>query len=100
VYSYYPYVSPDYVIFDQITLRPKLSYEPLLTELLGLRKRPVSTEGMIVWFCTPKEFDYFQGEEEFEEEVKLRLSDPFHGTNRLYARPISKDVVRQEKECL
>jgi hypothetical protein len=94
-FHFYPYTSPESVLFDQITLRPKLSYEPLLLDLFGLRKRPVSSEGMIVWFCTPKEFDFFQGEDEFNDNMKLRLADPYHGTNELYSRPVPKDSVLQ-----
>lgn len=62
VLSFYQWLSPQSVLFDQISLRLKLSYDPLLINLLGLRKRPVSLESHFVWFCTPKEFDYFQGE--------------------------------------
>lgn len=39
-----------------------------------------------MWFCTPKEFDYFQAEAELNPGMKLKMADPFYGNADLYTR--------------
>ena len=40
--QYYSWMSPANVVFDQFTLKPKLRFEPLIYDSLGLKNRPLS----------------------------------------------------------
>ncbi len=39
---YYDYLSPSSILLDQLSLRPKLSFDPILLDALGLKKKPQS----------------------------------------------------------
>lgn len=57
---FYEHLHPNHIIFDQIALNVKLSFEPLLLDLFGLKKKPMSLEARIAFSPTPKAFDYFR----------------------------------------
>ena len=73
---------PDNIIIDQNTLTPKLSFEPLLLETLGIKDKPMSIENKIVFASTPARFDYFRSTYELDEsapyQIKLALNDPLY----------------------
>jgi hypothetical protein len=72
-------LSPENVIIDQITLRPKLSYEPLIRDAFGIKNKPCSLECKLAHFPTPKEYNYFQSEEELNDKTNAILNDPLYG---------------------
>ena len=92
--KYYDFVSPQNIIFDQFSLHPKLKYEPVLQEALGLRNKPFSLENLITFCPTPENFNYFRSLQEFDDETKLILNDPFFGNILLHGddkRKLSKE---------
>lgn len=69
---------------------------------LGLMNKPCSTENRLAFFCTPKEFDFYQSQAELEDKTKLILDDPHFGHKKMYAR-LSADcekLVSDEKRLL
>jgi hypothetical protein len=112
----YEQLHPNNVIFDQISLSPKLYFLPLVLDLLGLRQKPMSIEARIAFFPTPAAFDYFRSPEELPPEdekvgssnnlkdgkrppnVSLILKDPFYGNLALYDSERHKLNMEQLKE--
>jgi hypothetical protein len=82
--SQYHFLHPSNVIFDQISLAPRLSFLPVINELLGISHKPMSIEDRIIFSPTPKQFDYFRSIDELDPEIQLMLNDPFFGNLSIY----------------
>ena len=50
----------DNILIDQFELKPKLHFEPLITNAVGLKQKPSSVECRISIDPTPKGFDFFK----------------------------------------
>lgn len=77
--NYYSELGPETVIFDQIALTPKLSYEPLLLNVFGLKNRPMSAENRLCFHPSPRGLDYFKSLPEYDEYINCMLNDPLYG---------------------
>jgi len=38
----YDNITPEYIVFDQLALQPKLSFDPFIMEMAGVTKKPFS----------------------------------------------------------
>lgn len=102
----YCYLSPKNVLFDQYSLAPKLRFEPLLAQAVGLRKRPMSVQMLLSMFPTPEGFDYFVSLPELDLQTVLKLQDSFYGCLQIYGQEKSRlirglrESIEREKEEL
>ena len=46
-HEFYHYLDPTYVLFDQLTLKPRLSYRPIVLDIFGVQAKPMSIENRL-----------------------------------------------------
>ena len=94
-------MSPSNVLFNQFTLKPKLKFDPMLNDVLGLRKRPLTVENLVTFFPTPRHFDFFQSELELDEEKAVILEDPCYGVMELAGEDNKmREAINKERKKL
>lgn len=57
--SFYDMLEPKNILFDQRSLRVRLSREAILLKALGVEKMPLSIENKIAFGLTPRPVDFF-----------------------------------------
>lgn len=56
-------------------MKPKLSFNPLLLDALGLRNKPLSIEQMLSFFPTPQAFNYFEISAHMESSANINFEN-------------------------